>query len=628
MPTRRRVSIPPVVVRLSASVEASPSAPRTAVATFYTGVPIARFDFFDGPYTLEFSMAGADFARFNAGAPVQRNHSDDLADQVGVVERAWIADGKALAQIRFSERPDVDALWEDVRAGIVRNVSMQATLLEVEDRTTRGGAKTLRAKKWLPTALAIVPVGADPGAQFVALSNRETRECVYLGGIMDTDDTEDTTTPTPEEKTDEKRRKAALVREARIHRLAKAFERGDLWAVRMIDTDLSADEIAELAAEERAKRAPKTVNDIGFGFDHDAPASRIERLALGLAARARGGAPDDAGREFYEFTLADAAAECLALGGRRAYGRRPGMAEVRLALTTADYPNLLANTAQKLLLPQYEAAQPTYRLLAARRDLPDFKTASVLKAGDFPVPLQVGEAGEIQLGSFSEAKDTYALATYGRRLLFSLQSLVNDDLNAFARVMADYATRLADLENSIWFSLLTTASGAGPTLGDGGALFNATAVTTAGGHANLTSSGTAISVDSLGVGRAAIQKQTSLDGLKLNITPRYLLASPDKRTLAEQHVTAITPPAAASANPFASRLEVLSDANLTSANPWYLFADPARNPVSVYGYLQGQAGPDVATRAGFEVLGVEMRVAMHFGCAFVDFRGAYRNAGA
>ena len=84
----------------------------------------------------------------------------------------------------------------------------------------------------------------------------------------------------------------------------------------------------------------------------------------------------------------------------------------------------------------------------------------------------------------------------------------------------------------------------------------------------------AIDVTSLGAGRAAMQKQTSLDGLKLNLLPRLPARSPDKRTIAEQYTTQITPAQPSSVNPFPGRLEVVSDANLSSANPWYLFADP------------------------------------------------------
>jgi hypothetical protein len=354
-------------------------------------------------------------------------------------------------------------------------------------------------------------------------------------------------------------------------------------------------------------------------------------MSVALAARARRQPIPESARQYAETSMVEMAYECLGFAGR-ARGLNPRVNAgriVELSLTTSDYPNLLANAANKMLRPDYDAAMPTYRLLAERVDLPDFKTASVLKVGDFPLPLEVAEAAEIKIGSFSEAKDSYALTTYGRRLVLSMQAIVNDDTNAFSRVMSAAGRRLADFENSLWFTSLISASGAGPTLGDTGALFNATAVTTAGGHANLTASGTAIDVTSIGIGRAMIRKQVSLDGIKLNITPKYIMTSADKETLALQYTTVIGPNVAPSSqNPWAGRLEAIADANLTTANPWYLFADPAALSCSVYGYLAGETGPQVVTRQGFETLGVEMRVSLNFGFAFVDFRGAYRNAGA
>jgi len=134
----------------------------------------------------------------------------------------------------------------------------------------------------------------------------------------------------------------------------------------------------------------------------------------------------------------------------------------------------------------------------------------------------VAEAGEVELGSFSEDGETWALATYGRIVSFSRQAIVNDDLGAFQRLMQGAGMRAAQVENALVFALLTSGtSNNGPTIADGSQVF-------ATGHGNLASSGTAIDVTNLGAARAAIQKQTSLDGIKLNAPPRYLLVSPDR----------------------------------------------------------------------------------------------------
>ena len=428
-------------------------------------------------------------------------------------------------------------------------------------------------------------------------------------------------------------------RMAEIRRLQAHFNMDDVWSQRHIKANHMIEQVIQDATEQRAKQAPIIDPSISLGAEHESLPWRKEQMALSLAAQGGGREIPDTARQFARYGFVDAALEVLKFH-RMAGGldcRRDASRIVELALTTSDYPNLLANAANKMLRPAYDAQEPTYRKLAERIDLPDFKTASVVKVGDFPEPLQVAESGEVKLGYFGEAKDSFALATYARIISISFQALANDDLSGFQRVMNGVASRFVDKENALWFASLISASGAGPTLGDGGALFNATAVTTAGGHANNTASGTAISVDSIGVGRASMRKQTSVgttglgDGIKLNLTPRYLLASPDKETLARQFTTVLGPNlAATSQNPWAGMLEPLTDANLTSANPWYLFADPSRPgaSVSVYGYMSGQAGPQVMTQEGFNVLGVQMRAVEHFGFAFVDYRGAYRNAGA
>lgn len=146
-------------------------------------------------------------------------------------------------------------------------------------------------------------------------------------------------------------------------------------------------------------------------------------------------------------------------------------------------------------------------------------------------------------------------------------------------------------------------------------------------HGNLAGSGGAISIATVGTGEAAMMVQTSLDGLKLNLKPAVLAVSPTKFTAARQFITSITPTSTADVNPYAGTLEVLADANL-SGNGWYLFADPGAIETFSYGYLQGQAGPQITPEQGFEVAGVRLKLSLDFYVGATDFRGAYHNPGA
>lgn len=648
---------------------------RTVEIRWYTGATVRRFSVFDGPFNLSFSMdpKAVRMDRMTSGrTTLTAGHADynDLSKVIGVFESAWLASDGGRGLVRFSKKPEAEVLFNEVRDRILTNVSMDAAIHQLQEVTKKGERiPHFEATDWEPMAVALVIAGADSMAQ--ALSEDVERFPCFLSSaeataeapnraaapikkeaIMAHDEQLDDVvgseelaaeTRVPENKktpanpvTAAREVDDAIERDqqlaGQVQRAAEHYGLDDIWAQKHINLGTPIKSVLKLAAEERAKRTPENRNDIGFGTERDSIQWRSEQMAESIAARATGRPIPDAAKQFANFGFVDIGYELLK-ANRMDYGVDPrNRAEViRLALTTSDFPSLLANSGNKVLMPAYDAAMASYRVLCIRQDLADFKATSILNTGDFPAPLQVAESGEIKLGYFGEQKNTVALGTYGRRLMFSRASLINDDLNSFGRVMGAYGQRIADFENGAFFTLLSTV---GPTLGDGGAMFNATAVTTAGGHANYTSSGTAISDTSISVGAAMMAVQTGIgssglgDGIKLNILPKYLLASHAKRNLAFQYTSSNYVPAApTSMNPWAGALTPVLDANL-SGNRWWLFADPNLFPNFAYGSLAGAPGPRVSTRPGFEVEGVEMRVAFDFYVGGIDWRGGYCNAGA
>ncbi len=99
----------------------------------------------------------------------------------------------------------------------------------------------------------------------------------------------------------------------------------------------------------------------------------------------------------------------------------------------------------------------------------------------------------------------------------------------------------------------------------------------------------------------------------------------EQETTAEQVLASIYAATVADTNPFTGKLSLLVEPRITDES-FYLFADPAVLPVLEYAYLSSAQGPQMASREGWDVLGLEMRVVLDFGCGAVDFRGAYRNA--
>ena len=135
-----------------------------------------RRDLFTGrryDEVLSLDPGHVDLARLNAGAPLLNAHGAfDLANVLGVVERAWIGQGgdgfEGRAVVRFSEREDVEPFWRDVRAGIIRNVSVGYQVRTYEVSEQDGRPPLWRAIDWVPLELSAVPVGADRAAGFRA----------------------------------------------------------------------------------------------------------------------------------------------------------------------------------------------------------------------------------------------------------------------------------------------------------------------------------------------------------------------------------------------------------------------------------------------------------------------------
>lgn len=139
---------------------------RTVDIVWFTSIDVARYSWLEGPYMLRFDPKGADLSFLNNGAPVLYNHMtfDNAQDQKGVVEKAW-ADGKDYkATLRFSKRPDVDGLWQDVQDKIVQKFSMGVEILEMTDKRDKDGQLQMRtATKWRPFELSVAPIPADFG---------------------------------------------------------------------------------------------------------------------------------------------------------------------------------------------------------------------------------------------------------------------------------------------------------------------------------------------------------------------------------------------------------------------------------------------------------------------------------
>jgi hypothetical protein len=425
--------------------------------------------------------------------------------------------------------------------------------------------------------------------------------------------------------------RAALAAErnrvAAIQEDGRQFGRSDTFIQRHIaeGTEASAFRLAILDDMRTAsERNPvfshvEITRDEGETRNAGMTAALVWRLAR--AGGQRGIEVPEIARPWAERDLVEIAADCIGWRGPLRTARQVEDMLHRAFLSTSDFPGIFTNALNVRLLARYQLAAPTYRLWAAQTTVPDFRASPVIRAGDFPALQLVNEAGEIKSGAFSESKETFQVHAYAVMLNITRKMMVNDQMMAIEQVLGSAGERVADWENvQAYASLLL--NGVGPVLlTDAKAVFHAD-------HGNFTDTGTAISVTSVGVGRALMMKQTTLDGLKANFTPVTLLVGPDKLTIAEQLLTQITPAQTSNAVPESiRRLSVQGDANITG-NEWFLFASPTVAPAFQYGYLSGFEGPRLSSEDVFDVQGMRVKLEHDFGVGAIDYRGGYRNDGA
>lgn len=598
---------------------------RTVDLIFAAGSPVARRDWWSGQQyveTLDMTPKAVRMGRLNNGAPLLNSHSAwNLADVIGVVVEgsAKLEDGQGVATVRFPEGdPDADRVWNKVRQGIVRNVSVGYDVHRYEKTVPddKNEPIQLRAVDWEPYEISLVPMGADDVAKIRSAPTAEIRAIPVIpvrGAAAPTKErqtmptkpalqTRDAIEPNadgtcpdgydlvegmcqmrqaaaePTERAlgaeQEKGRIAGILRAA----TAVGLSAGAELVTRMISDGTPLVEAQDAILDWHRSRA---ADDKGPRQGYR-PAASVEVDVMEKLHRGMVGAllhrvnPDawklpDESRMYRSRSLMQLAEICLEQRGvkvrelspmelaRRAF--EPMNIQVRAGLhTTSDFANLLEDAAGKMLRRAYEAAPATWMPIARRIEIRDFKPVKAVQVGEAPPLKKVLEHGEFTRGTIGDGKETFSLATYGRIFGLSRQALINDDLGGFGRLIESFGQSARNLESDlVWFPIIY---GKTLTLSDGNAIFSTA-------HANFTDSGAAIDVAKLGVGRALMAKQTALDGVTyLNIRARYLMVPPDLETVAQQYTTVaqgmqiLTPGQSSSINPFAGALQVISEPRL------------------------------------------------------------------
>lgn len=215
---------------------------------------------------------------------------------------------------------------------------------------------------------------------------------------------------------------------------------------------------------------------------------------------------------------------------------------VQLA-TTATMTGLVTNSLNKIVAQQwYELGAAGYDWWMRITTQEHFETLNTVTGvlvgtvGTLPVISEGAEYTELKIGDSPETATFYK---YGGYIPLTLELIDRDNTRKLAMYPREMAKAALRRISGLVAGVFSDNSGVGPTMADTGALFNATTVTTAGGHANLLT--TALSASEWEVVCNAVYSQPMLVsdetgnigvGPALAIDPRYLVVPRELRLTA------------------------------------------------------------------------------------------------
>ncbi len=597
---------------------------RSVDLTWTTGSKGLRRTFFGDFYEeLSLDPSHVDLSRLNDGShPLLAAHNDrDLDSVIGVVEKAWLEGDRAGATVRFARDEISDRVFQKVKDKILRNVSVGYSVTEYTDVSAEGDEiPTLRATRWQPAELSLVPIGFDQQAK-VRKDETQTENEVEIitrsSNIQEISVMDEVEKKRLEELAKAEALKATEAERSRVSGILQAVRDAKLdekLASEYIDRGTSLEDartniqlFAKYAKEQAETKVDATVRvEVGTtdqekkrqGFV-DALLNRVNPTHFKVT---------EPGRHFAGKSILRMIEDMI--------GRQLGESDASLAkraMSSSDLPLILANVAEKEAQKRYELAPRTWMRWASKGTLRNYKEAKQLRSGDFASLVERKEGGEFKYGSFSEEQEVAQLADYGIIHKFTSQMLVNDDLQMIQKVSSEGGVASARLENRLAYSALSTNK----TMGDGVVLYHAD-------HGNLGTAG-AFSATTFNEAFLGMRSQTSVDGLDpLNIAPKFLVVPPSLEASAKQFLSLVTPAVNSNVNIYSNSLELVCDAQL-SDDKYYFIADPNEIEGVKLFHLEGQESPTIESRTNWSDNSVELKVAHTVAAAPMDWRGLYRN---
>ena len=602
---------------------------RTVELSFSSETPYGRWF---GDEILCHDEECINLERFSNGlGTVLFNHDRDAV--VGHIEKVWLEDNRGKALVRFDTDEQSETIFQKVQSGTLQGVSVgyaiyRYEVLEDEDTKSTNGrfnGPAYVVTDWEPLEISIVSVPADPTVG-VGRSAEEIHTSIDTqedNTRMDQEKTlevqEVKSTPVETGITQEDLQKAMEQERKRTSEITALFRDFDVeGADEAIVMGVSVDEARAMVMDQLRARNKGVSVTMGEAESDKFRAAAQDAVLMAAGIPVADAAPG--AQELRGHSMVELARESLQREGLQAnFGDNMELARQAIN-STSTFPAIMANLANKSVMVGFNEAETTYQIWAGKGSNRDFKEAArvaLSEAGNLEL---VPEGGQFQQDFLGEASARTKVATYGKLFSLTRQAIINDDLGLFSKIATKYGSAAKRLVNKMVYAQLT----GNVKMQDNVALFDTK-------HGNVAGTGEALSVKAIAKAITAMRRQKGITGdATLNITPKYLVVPPELEMTAYQIVNstaAVDGVNSGVVNPYKGRFVVVADAELTDPDAWYLVADASQHDTIEVTYLNGVETPRLETRQGFDVDGIEYKVAFDCGVSALDFRGVFKNAG-
>lgn len=602
---------------------------RTVELSFSSETPYGRWF---GDEILCHDEECINLERFNNGlGTVLFNHDRDAV--VGHIEKVWLEDNRGKALVRFDTDEQSETIFQKVQSGTLQGVSVgyaiyRYEVLEDEDTKSTNGrfnGPAYVVTDWEPLEISIVSVPADAtvGVGRSAEEIHTSIETQEDNTRMDQEKTlevqEVKSTPVETGLTQADLQKAMEQERKRTSEITALFRDFDVeGADEAIVMGVSVDEARAMVMDQLRARNKGVSVTMGEAESDKFRAAAQDAVLMAAGIPVADAAPG--AQELRGHSMVELAREALQREGLKAnFGDNMELARQAIN-STSTFPAIMANLANKSVMVGFNEAETTYQIWAGKGSNRDFKEAArvaLSEAGNLEL---VPEGGQFQQDFLGEASARTKVATYGKLFSLTRQAIINDDLGLFSKIATKYGSAAKRLVNKMVYAQLT----GNVKMQDNVALFDTK-------HGNVAGTGEALSVKAIAKAITAMRRQKGITGeATLNITPKYLVVPPELEVTAYQIVNstaAVDGVNSGVVNPYKGRFVVVADAELTDPDAWYLVADASQHDTIEVTYLNGVETPRLETRQGFDVDGIEYKVAFDCGVSALDFRGVFKNAG-